>query len=49
MFRGADGAPPANRDIAVWPLEYDAHRVPEYSEHVDPLAYVLLFPYGTQG
>ena len=44
-----DGSPPANRDIVVWPHDYPTHRVSELNEHVDPLSYVLLFPYGDLG
>ena len=49
IFVGADGAPPSHRDIVIWPHEYETHRIPEYCEHVDPLAYTLLFPNGDPG
>ena len=47
-FWSADGVPPTNRDFAVWPRypNYHTYRIPDTSEHIDPLAYPLLFPEG---
>ena len=49
IFSGADGAPPANRDIRVWPRDEDVYQLPDENEHIDPLTYVLLFPDGLCG
>ena len=51
IFESADGAPPANRDMLVWPRapETPVHRVAETNQHLDPLTYALLFPEGTPG
>jgi hypothetical protein len=49
VFVGKDGAPPPNRDIVIWPRETATYRVSELNEHVDALAYPLLFPYGDSG
>ncbi|CAK0799480.1 unnamed protein product [Prorocentrum cordatum] len=51
IFASGDGAHRHSKDIVVWPREegYEAHRIHEDSEHVDPLAYPLLFPYGDPG
>ena len=49
IFEGNEGEPPGIKDIVVWTHEYATHRVSELSEHVDPLAYPLLFPWGEPG
>ena len=49
IFLADDGAPPAYRDIVVWPREQRCYRVSDDNEHIDPLTYVLLFPCGTRG
>ena len=49
VFLGEDGAPPAYRDIVVWPREHRCYRVSDDNEHIDPLTYVLLLPSGTRG
>ena len=49
VFVGKEGEPPINRDIVLWPHEFAAHRISELSEHLDPLAYPLLFPRGELG
>ena len=43
LFVSRDGAHQSNRDIVIWPHAHKMHRVAEYSEHIDPLAYPLLF------
>jgi hypothetical protein len=48
-FESADGAPPAARDIVVYPLRAPAVRLPEGNDHLDPLTYPLLFPNGDPG
>ena len=49
VFGGKDGVPPTNRDIVIWPKEEKVFRVSELNEHVDPLSYPLLFPWGDLG
>lgn len=51
VFVSGDGVPPTNRDIAVWPRDpnYDVYRISDDCEHIDPLAYPLLFPRGEPG
>ena len=51
VFRSHDGTPPTDRDIAVWPRDptYKVYRISDKCEHVDPLAYPLLFPRGEGG
>ena len=38
IFVGEDGAPPANRDIVIYPREAACRRVSETSKHVDPMS-----------
>ena len=51
LFESADGAPPGNRDLLLWPRrpETPILRASERNEHIDPLTYTLLFPEGTPG
>ena len=49
VFVGEDGAPPANRDIVVYPRDRQPQRMPYISSHVDPMCYPLLFPRGDLG
>ena len=51
VFRSQDGTPPPDRDIAVWPRDPQTkvYRISDKCEHVDPLAYPLLFPRGELG
>jgi len=49
VFVGEDGAPPANRDIVVYPRDRPPERMPYISCHVDPMCYPLLFPRGDLG
>ena len=51
VFRSNDGTPPTDRDIAVWPRDpaTKVYRISDTCEHVDPLAYPLLFPRGELG
>ena len=51
VFRSNDGTPPTDRDIAVWPKDpaTKVYRSSDKCEHVDPLAYPLLFPRGEGG
>ena len=49
VFVGEDGAPPAERDIVVYPRDSPPQRMPYISCHVDPMCYPLLFPRGDLG
>ena len=51
VFPSDDGAPQGSRDIVVWPRTAAApiFRISDRNEHVDPLTYALLFPFGTPG
>ena len=49
VFVAKDGAPPHNRDIVVYPRDEAVVRIPANSDHVIPLTYPLLFPYGDCG
>ena len=51
VFLGKDGKPSSNRDIAVWPRDpqTNTYRIPSTSEHIEGLAYPLLFPFGDLG
>ena len=49
VFVAKDGAPPHNRDIIVYPRDEPVVRIPANSDHVIPLTYPLLFPYGDRG
>ena len=50
-FRSHNDTPPTDRDIAVWPRDphYKTYHISDKCEHVDPLAYPLLFPHGELG
>ena len=49
VFVGEDGAPPANRDIVVYPRDRQPERIPYMSAHTDPMCYPILFPRGELG
>ena len=51
VFPSDDGAPQGSRDLVVWPRTAAApiFRISDRNEHVDPLTYALLFPFGTPG
>ena len=48
VFVAEDGAPPAYRDLVMWPRDESqpVHRMDDSNEHVDPCTYALLFPFG---
>ena len=51
IFRSADGAPPFERDFRIYPRD-PAHPLITLnilSHHLDPMTYVLFFPYGEPG
>ena len=49
VFLGEDGAPPAERDIVVYPRDRPPERISYMSCHVDPMCYPILFPRGDLG
>ena len=49
VFGGQDDAPPANRDIVVYPKDEAAYRVNERNDLADPMTYAPLFPNGVAG
>ncbi|KAF2356072.1 Helitron helicase-like domain [Trinorchestia longiramus] len=49
IFVGDDGAPPMYRDIVVYPIGLQRHRIAYISCHLDPMVYPLLFPNGEPG
>ena len=51
VFVAQDGAPPARRDLVMWPrkAEVQTLRVDNENEHLDPMTYALLFPKGDLG
>ena len=46
IFVGADGSPPSNKDIVIYPRDAEKQRVSELHEVIDPMSYPLLFPWG---
>ena len=44
VFVGDDGAPPANRDIVIYPRNTAPQRISYMSCQVDPMCYPILFP-----
>ena len=49
VFVGSDGAPPAGRDIVVYPKEEEPCMISYMSANCDPMVYPLLFPRGDLG
>lgn len=49
VFVGEDGAPPAERDIIVYPRDLPPRRISYMSCNIDPMCYPLLFPRGDAG
>ncbi|XP_066933783.1 uncharacterized protein [Clytia hemisphaerica] len=49
IFTGRDGAPPAGRNIVVYPRNHHLQSIPSTSSVVDPYIYPLLFPRGDLG
>ena len=49
IFCSADGVPPANQDLIVYPKNDLLHHVSIYHSCLDPMSYPLLFPYGDMG
>ena len=49
VFIGEDGAPPANRDVVIYPKNTPPQRISYMSCNLDPMCYPLLFPRGDLG
>ncbi|KAF2354870.1 hypothetical protein FHG87_014377 [Trinorchestia longiramus] len=49
IFVGNDGASPMYRDIVVYPIGLQTHKIAYISCHLDPMVYPLLFPNGEPG
>ncbi|XP_066910716.1 uncharacterized protein [Clytia hemisphaerica] len=49
IFTGEDGAPPAGKNIVVYPRNHHLQSIPSTSSVVDPYIYPLLFPRGDLG
>ncbi|XP_066932864.1 uncharacterized protein [Clytia hemisphaerica] len=49
IFTGEDGAPPAGRNIVVYPRNHHLQSIPSTSSVFDPYIYPLLFPRGDLG
>ena len=49
VFIGEDGAPPANRDVVIYPKDTPPQRISYMSGNLDPMCYPLLFPSGDLG
>ncbi|XP_057310253.1 uncharacterized protein LOC130648232 [Hydractinia symbiolongicarpus] len=49
IFVGNDGAPPAARDIVVYPRNQPLRQIPHISCNIDPMMYPILFPRGEPG
>ena len=49
VFVGEDGAPPAQRDIIVYPKDQPPQRISYMSCNIDPMCYSILFPSGDAG
>ncbi|XP_057305337.1 uncharacterized protein LOC130642265 [Hydractinia symbiolongicarpus] len=49
IFVGNDGAPPAARDIVVYPRNQPLRQIPHISCNIDPMMYPILFPRGDLG
>ena len=49
IFVGNDGAPPAARDIIVYPRNRPLRHIPYTSCNIDPMMYPIIFPRGEPG
>lgn len=49
IFVSRDGAPPADRDIVVFPTDEPPRNISYMSAHSDPMVYPLFFPFGALG
>ena len=49
IFVANDGAPPASRDITIYPRNAPLRRIPYTLSNIDPMCYPILFPTGDPG
>ena len=49
IFVGNDGAPPAARDIVVYPRDQPLRHISHISCNIDPMMYPIIFPRGEPG
>jgi len=49
VFSSIDGCPPQLRDVEIHNRDGRRMQLPTFSEHIDPMTYPLLYPYGTGG
>ena len=49
VFVGEDGAPPAQRDVIVYPRDQPLQQISSMSANLDPMCYPVLFPRGDMG
>ncbi|XP_064643098.1 uncharacterized protein LOC135497266 [Lineus longissimus] len=49
VFVSPDGAPPANRDVLIYPKDHNPSKISYLSGNIDPMVYPLYFPRGALG
>ncbi|XP_065675717.1 uncharacterized protein LOC136091925 [Hydra vulgaris] len=49
VFVGEDGAPPASREVVIYPRGHPLKTISSMSANIDPMVYLLFFPRGNAG
>ena len=49
IFVGNDGAPPAARDVVIYPRNQPLRHISHLSSNIDPMMYPIIFPRGEPG
>ena len=49
VFVGEDGAPPASREVVIYPIGHPLKTISSMSANLDPMVYPLFFPRGDAG
>ena len=49
VFVGEDGAPPASREVVIYPRGHPLKTISNMSSNLDPMVYPLFFPRGDAG
>ncbi|XP_065674052.1 uncharacterized protein LOC136090997 [Hydra vulgaris] len=49
VFLGKDGAPPASREVVIYPRGHPLKTISSMSANLDPMVYSLFFPRGDAG
>ena len=49
VFVGEDGAPPASREVVIYPRGHPLKTISSMSANLDPMVYPLFFPRGDAG